>query len=108
MSLIEPPGIDFNTFSVVGRCARTGMLGVAITTSDLAVGSRCPYVTPGVGAVSTQALTDPRLGPKSLELLGRGSSVDEAIRAIEGDDHHIERTIHRGHFPMQNVLKIRS
>ncbi len=91
MSLCEPLGIEYNTFSVVGRCARTGMLGVAITTSDLAVGSRCPYVMPGVGAVSTQALTDPRLGPKALNLLGRGLSVDEAIRSIEADDRHIER-----------------
>ena len=28
------PGIEFNTFSIIGRCARTGMLGVAITTSE--------------------------------------------------------------------------
>lgn len=91
MSQNASMGIEFNTFSIVGRCSRTGMLGVAITTSDLAVGSRCPYVMPGVGAVSTQAFTDPRLGPKALDLLGGGSSVDEAIRAIVTDDDHIER-----------------
>ena len=91
MSVSEPSGIEFNTFSIVGRCYRTGMLGVAITTSDLAVGSRCPYVMPGVGAVSTQAFTDPRLGPEALNLLGNGLSVDEAIRNIEEDDHYIER-----------------
>ncbi|MDG2406091.1 MAG: DUF1028 domain-containing protein, partial [Paracoccaceae bacterium] len=26
------------TFSIVGRCARTGMFGVAITTSSICVG----------------------------------------------------------------------
>ena len=59
------PGIEFNTFSIVGRCSRTRMLGIAITTSDITVGSRCPYVKPLVGAISTQASTDPTLGPVS-------------------------------------------
>ena len=27
------PGVDFNTFSIVGRCSRTGMLGIAIRGS---------------------------------------------------------------------------
>jgi len=57
------------TFSIAGRCARTGMLGVAITTSSIAVGARCPWVRAKVCAVSTQNVTDPRLGPKGLDLL---------------------------------------
>ena len=57
--MVTVPGIDYHTFTIVGRCSRTGMLGVAITTGDIAVGSRCPYVKPQVGAVSTQAFTDP-------------------------------------------------
>ena len=32
------------TFSLVGRCARTGMLGAIVTTSSIAVGSRCAFV----------------------------------------------------------------
>jgi uncharacterized Ntn-hydrolase superfamily protein len=70
------------TFSLVGRCARTGMLGAAVTTSSVAVGSRCPYASTGVGAVLTQNRTDPRLGPLALDLLARGFSAEEAIRAI--------------------------
>ena len=34
-------GIEFTTFSLIGRCHRTGMLGIAIATSEMAVGSRC-------------------------------------------------------------------
>ena len=85
------PGIDFHTFSIIGRCARTGMLGVAITTSDLAVGSRCPYVKPLVGAVSTQAVTDPRLGTLALRLLELGYSAGKVIRELEASDAYIER-----------------
>ena len=37
------------TFSIVGRCERTGQLGVAISSSSIAVGARCPWVRAGVG-----------------------------------------------------------
>ena len=56
----EPIGIEYSTFSLVGRCERTGMFGIAIATSEMAVGSRCIHVAPGVGAIVTQASTNPK------------------------------------------------
>ena len=70
------------TFSLVGRCARTGQLGAAVTTSSLAVGSRCSFARAGVGAALTQHRTDPRLGPCALDLLARGFSAAEAMKTI--------------------------
>jgi len=70
------------TFSLVGRCARTGALGVATTTSGLAVGARVPHAEAGVGAVASQHRTDPRLGPRGLALLRQGVSPEEAVRAL--------------------------
>jgi len=70
------------TFSLVGRCARTGMLGAAVTSSSVAVGARCPYALAGIGAALTQSLTDPRLGPLALDLLARGFTAEEAMKAI--------------------------
>jgi len=70
------------TFSIVGRCARSGMFGVAITTSSIAVASRCPWARAGVGAVATQNITDPRLGPRGLDLLGSGLSAPEALHRL--------------------------
>jgi uncharacterized Ntn-hydrolase superfamily protein len=70
------------TFSLVGKCARTGMFGAAVTTSSIGVGSRCPYARAGVGAVLTQHRTDPTLGPKGLDLLASGKSAAETIRAL--------------------------
>ena len=64
------------TFSLVGRCAETGMLGVAITTSSICVASRCPWARAGAGAVSTQNVTDPTIGPKVLDLLAGGKSAN--------------------------------
>src|SRR5262245_25912695 len=70
------------TYSLVGRCARTGMLGAAVTTSSIAVGSRCAYARAGIGAVLTQHRTDPRLGPLGLDLMARGFSAEETKQAI--------------------------
>jgi len=85
------PGIEFNTFSITGRCARTGMLGIAITTSDISVGARCPYVKSLVGAVATQASTDPNLGIFALKLMEQGYSASGALKQLEISDPHIER-----------------
>ncbi|PTB22581.1 DUF1028 domain-containing protein [Trinickia symbiotica] len=57
------------TFSIVGRCRQTGQLGVAISSSSIAVGARCPWARAGVGAVATQNVTLPALGPRILDLL---------------------------------------
>ncbi len=73
------------TFSLVGHCKRTGMVGMAVSTSSICVGARCVWVETGVGAVASQNLTDPRLGKLGLDLLRRGYSakavVDELIKA---------------------------
>ncbi|WP_044874933.1 DUF1028 domain-containing protein [Pseudomonas sp. LFM046] len=57
------------TFSIIGRCPETGQLGIAISSSSIAVGARCPWVRAGVGAVATQNVTLPALGPQILDLL---------------------------------------
>ena len=85
------PGIEYHTFSITGRCQRTGMLGIAITTSDIAVGGRCSYVKELMGAAATQATTDPRLGPFALRLMEAGYSAVGAMQQLEASDPHIER-----------------
>lgn len=67
------------TFSIVGRCAETGQLGIAISSSSIAVGARCPWLRPEVGAVSTQNITLPALGPQVLDQLENGLSPAEAL-----------------------------
>jgi uncharacterized Ntn-hydrolase superfamily protein len=76
------------TFSIVGRCGRTGMFGVAIATSSICVGARCPHARAGVGAVASQNITDPALGPRTLDQLAKGHDADDALaRAIAGRAH---------------------
>jgi uncharacterized Ntn-hydrolase superfamily protein len=55
------------------------MFGAAVTTSSIAVGSRCAFARAGVGVVLTQHRTDPRLGPRGLDQLAEGLSATAAI-----------------------------
>ena len=84
------PGIPFNTFTIVARCERSGALGICLASSPLTVASRCPFVRAGVGAVSTQANTNPTLGPAALDLLEAGHSPAEAIERLKSEDRWID------------------
>ena len=79
------------TFSLIGHCERTGMFGVAVATSEMAVGSRCIHVAPGVGAIITQASTNPRLGHLGLNLLRAGYSAPRVVEEIAASDQFVER-----------------
>lgn len=100
------------TFSVAGRCARTGMFGVAITTSSISVGSRCPHARAGVGAVATQNVTDPHLATLILNAMEGGMSAKEAIASTVKDREHIsyrqltaiDKSGMTAHFTGANIL----
>jgi uncharacterized Ntn-hydrolase superfamily protein len=76
------------TFSVVGRCARTGAFGVAISSSSPAVAARCAHVRAGVGAAASQNVTDPRLGPALLDQLAAGASAETAVEQVAATAEH--------------------
>ncbi|SFI79737.1 DUF1028 domain-containing protein [Celeribacter neptunius] len=77
------------TFSLVARCPETGMFGVAISSSSPAVAARCAYARAGVGAVASQNVTDPTLGPLTLDLMEEGMSAAEAIAEIQATGKYI-------------------
>jgi len=100
------------TFSIAGRCAQTGMFGVAITTSSISVGSRCPHVRAGVGAVATQNITDPHLGTLVLDAMEAGRDASNAIATVtKGRDFIDYRQLtaidskgNTAHFTGKNIL----
>jgi uncharacterized Ntn-hydrolase superfamily protein len=80
------------TFSIVGRCPESGQLGIAISSSSIAVGARCPWLRAGVGAVATQNVTLPALGPQILDLLENGqldpaAALDRVLDASEWSEY---------------------
>ena len=70
------------TFSIVARSADARLFGVAIASSSPAVAARCAHARAGVGAVATQNITDPSLGPGVLEVLGRGATPRAALDEV--------------------------
>ena len=79
------------TFSLLGRCARTGRLGMVISSSSPAVAARCAHARPGVGIAASQNITDPRLGPALLDALAEtgdaGAAMDLVVAAAPHIDH---------------------
>jgi uncharacterized Ntn-hydrolase superfamily protein len=102
------------TFSLAGRCARTGMLGGVITTSSPAVGGRCLHARAGVGVVLTQNLTDPLFGPRGLALLADGCGPAATVAALVASTPHagwrqlavLDREGGGAHFSGQHITSV--
>ena len=70
------------TFSLVGRCDRTGAVGAVIASASMAVAARCAAARAGAGAVCSQSTTDPRLREALLEAIAGGLAADDALAAL--------------------------
>ena len=75
-----------STYSIAACDLERGQWGVGVQSKFLAAGSIVPWAEPGVGAVATQALANPRYGPDGLALLRDGLSADETIAALVAAD----------------------
>lgn len=78
------------TFSIAARCARTGRFGIAISSSSPAVAARCAHLKPGTGAVCSQNITDPRLGPAALDLMALGAPAHIALDVLCATRPHMD------------------
>jgi uncharacterized Ntn-hydrolase superfamily protein len=67
------------TFSIVARAADASMFGVAIASSSPAVAARCAHAKARVGAVATQNITNPALGPAVIAELEHDSRAQTAL-----------------------------
>ena len=79
-----------DTFTIIGRCERTDMLGIGMATSSICVAAHCPFAKANIGAVSIQAYSDPRLGPLAIKLLEMGYSAPKVLAELKASDPHIE------------------
>ena len=74
------------TFSIVAWDPTTGMTGVAVATKHLAVGALVPHAKANVGAIATQAQTNPMLGIMGLQLLEKRGFDRNNVKAISPQD----------------------
>ncbi len=74
------------TYSIVGRDAETGDLGVAVQSQAFNCGAGVPWAWAGVGAIATQSLTDRRYGWHGLEKIAAGAGPQDALAALRAED----------------------
>ena len=83
------------TFSVVLCDPKSRKLGVAVATCNFAVGALVPFLKSGVGALATQASTNPHLGLNGLENMANGDSLNDALfSTLEQDPKINSRQLH--------------
>jgi uncharacterized Ntn-hydrolase superfamily protein len=74
------------TFSIAARCPDTGMVGVAVSTAVICVGSLVPFPRAGVGAVATQSFVNPYIGIKGIDYLASGLDAQAAMERLAAED----------------------
>jgi uncharacterized Ntn-hydrolase superfamily protein len=74
------------TFSLVGRCDRTGQLGVVVSTADVAAGRMVTWAKASAGAVATQSWPSLYLAIDALRLMEAGASAEEAMASVLASD----------------------
>lgn len=78
------------TFSLVVRDGER--FGIAGSSSSPAVAARIAHLRPGVGAASSQNITDPTLGTSLLDALAEHGDAERALAGVTGDPRN-EKTI---------------
>ena len=83
------------TWSLIARDPASGAFGIAVATKNFAVGCRVPHIATGVGAVATQALSNPFYGVQGIKLLREGRSAPDVVKTLTAaDDGREHRQVH--------------
>lgn len=77
------------TYTLLGRCSRTGAIGVGIATYSLSVGASAPQVVGGKGAVTSQAWANPQLRTLGASLLELGHTAPHTLQLLVASDPKI-------------------
>src|SRR5207302_450549 len=82
------------TWSIIAR-DRSGAFGIAVATKNFAVGCRVPFIKSGIGAVATQALSNPFYGVHGLKYLEDEIPPADIIQILTGgDEGRDQRQVH--------------
>jgi uncharacterized Ntn-hydrolase superfamily protein len=75
-----------HTYSIVARDPDTGLLGVAVQSHYFAAGSVVTWAEAGVGAVASQASSDPAYGKLGLDLMRARKSAPDTLAGLVASD----------------------
>jgi len=75
-----------HTYSIVAYDQENQQFGVAVQSHYFNVGGGVPWAEPGIGAVATQAFTDPSYGPLGLALIRAGKTANQSLEGLIASD----------------------
>jgi uncharacterized Ntn-hydrolase superfamily protein len=75
-----------HTYSIVARDPDNGQLGVAVQSHYFSVGSVVTWAEAGVGAVASQALSEPAYGKLGLDLMRARKSATDTLNGLLASD----------------------
>ncbi len=65
-------------------------LGIALASSSVAIGSRCPHLAAGKAVVASQGFTNLKVGPLALDLVECGLTGPEVMGALRQHDRWMD------------------
>ncbi|WP_425236990.1 DUF1028 domain-containing protein [Ulvibacterium sp.] len=74
------------TFSILAYDESAKEWGVAVATNNICVGNSTVYITPGLGAFSVIAETEPRYALEGFKKLKEGKSIEQCITEVKYSD----------------------
>lgn len=77
------------TYSIVAYDPEQNQLGVAVQSHSLCVGAAVPWAEAGVGAVATQARSDPSYGTLGLTMMRAGKSAQQSLQELLASDSQV-------------------
>lgn len=78
------------TYTVLGRCHRTGRLGIGIATFSITVGRYCYGVKSMTGVTVSQAFANERNNQLALRLLSQGFGARSVLQLLLANDKYAE------------------
>jgi len=83
------------TWSLIVREPDSAHFAIAVATKNFAVGCRVPFIESRIGAIATQALSNPFYGAHGLYFLQDEMAPDEIIKILtEKDEGRDQRQVH--------------
>ena len=78
------------TYTVLGRCHRTGRVGIGIATFSITVGRYCYGVKSNAGVTVSQAFANERNNALALRLLSQGFTARSVLQQLMENDRYAE------------------
>ncbi|HEX9522250.1 MAG TPA: DUF1028 domain-containing protein [Reyranella sp.] len=78
------------TYTVLGRCDKTGRLGIGIATFSITVGRYCRGVRAMAGVTISQAFANERNNQLALRLLAQGFTAGSVLAQLTSNDPYFD------------------